>query len=136
MEQTSQSRCTQEQPNNAELNLTPGDNNTTEQSNKYSVDMLVDTTDHTIMKGDVKNTCVQAQAILATTVKDKREKDIIVREEREPHKHRHEDRTDWAEILFSLTDDEIRDLSQIKCTDFSMYELAHVAPHGCISERW
>jgi hypothetical protein len=55
MEQTTQSRFTQEQPNIAEVNLTPGDNNTTEQSNKYSDDMSVDTTDHPIMKDDVKH---------------------------------------------------------------------------------
>ena len=64
MEQTSQSRCTQEQPNIAEVNLTPGDNNTTEQSNKYSDDMLVDITDHPIMKDDVKHMSIQAQEIL------------------------------------------------------------------------
>ena len=62
MEQTSQPRCTQE-PNIAEVNLNPGDNNTTEQSNKYSNDMLVDTTDHTIMKDDVKHMSIQAQEI-------------------------------------------------------------------------
>ena len=61
MEQTSQSRCTQEQPNTAEVNLTPGDNNTTEQSKKYSDDMLVDTTDHPIIKDDVKHMSIQAQ---------------------------------------------------------------------------
>jgi len=108
MEQTSQSRCTQEQPNTAEVNLTSGDNNTTEQSNKYKDDMLVDTTDHPIMKYDVKHMSIQAQEILPITVPDKRENDNIVREKREPHKHRHEDRTDWAETILSLTDDEIQ----------------------------
>jgi len=54
MEQTPQSRSTQE-TNIAEVNLTPGDNNTAEQSNKYSEDMLVDTTDYSIMKDDVKH---------------------------------------------------------------------------------
>jgi hypothetical protein len=101
MEQTSQSRCAQEQPNIAEVNLTPVDNNITEQSNKYSDDMLVDTTDHPIMKDHVKHMRIQAQEILPTTVPDKRENDNIVREKREPHKHRHEDRTDWAEILMT-----------------------------------
>ena len=43
MEQTSQSRWTQEHPNIAEVNLTTGDNNTAELNNKYSEDMLVDT---------------------------------------------------------------------------------------------
>ena len=69
--------------------------------------MLVDTTDHPIMKDDVKHMSIQAQEILPTTVPDKRENDIV-REKREPHKHRHEDRTDWAETLLSLTDDEIQ----------------------------
>jgi hypothetical protein len=61
MEQTSQSRCTQEQPNIAKVNVTPWDNNTIEQSNKYSDDMVVDTTDHPIMKDDVKHMSIQAQ---------------------------------------------------------------------------
>jgi hypothetical protein len=107
MEQTTQSRCAQGQPNIAEVNLTPVDNNTTEQSNKYSDDMLIDTTDHPITKDDMKHTSIQAQEILPTTVPDKRE-NYIVREKREPHKHRHEDRTDWAKTLPSLTDDEIQ----------------------------
>jgi len=97
MEQTTQLRCAQEQPNIAEVNLTPVDNNITEQSNKYSDDMLVDTTDHPIMKDHVKHMRIQAQEILPTTVPDKRENDNIVREKREPHKHRHEDRTEWAD---------------------------------------
>jgi len=83
------------------------DNNITEQSNKYSDDMLVDTTDHPITKDDVKHMGIQAQEILPTAVPDKRKNDIV-REKREPHKHRHEDRTDWAETLLSLTDDEIQ----------------------------
>ena len=77
-----------------EENLTHGDNNTTEQNNKYSDDMLVGTTDHPIMKDDVKHMSIQAQEILPARVPDKREKDNIVWEKREPHKHRHEDRTD------------------------------------------
>jgi hypothetical protein len=72
-------RCTQEQSKIAEVNLTPGDNNTTEQSNKYSSDMLVDTTDHPIMKDDVKHMSIQAQEILPTTVPDKRENNIVGR---------------------------------------------------------
>ena len=100
MEQTSQLRCTQEQPNIAEVNLTPGDNNTAEQSNKYSADMLVDTTDHPIMK-DMWNTRVFRHRNYPITVPDKRENDNILREKREPHKHRHEERTDWAETLLS-----------------------------------
>jgi len=108
MEQTTQSRCAQEQPNIAEVNLTPVDNNITEQNNKYSDDMLVDTTDHPITKDDVKHMSIQAQEIITTTVPNKRENDNIVREKREQHKHRHEDRTDWAETLLSLTDDEIQ----------------------------
>ena len=87
--------------------LTPVDNNITEQINKYSDDMLVDTTDHQITKDDLKLMSIQAQEILPTTVPDKRENDTIVQEKRVPHKHRHEDRTDWAETLLSLTDDEI-----------------------------
>ena len=83
------------------------DNNITEQSNKYSDDMLVDTTDHPITKNDVQHMSIQVQEILPTTVPDKRENHNIVREKREPYKHRHEDRTDWAETLLSLTDDEI-----------------------------
>jgi hypothetical protein len=63
MKQASQSRCTQEQPNIAEVNLTPEDNNTAEQSNKYSEDMLVDTTNHPIMKVHVKHMSIQAQRI-------------------------------------------------------------------------
>jgi hypothetical protein len=63
MEKISQSRYTQEQPNIAEVNLTPGNSNTTEKSNKYSEDMLVDTTDHPIMKDDVKHMSIQAQEI-------------------------------------------------------------------------
>jgi len=55
-----------------------GDNNTTEQSNKYSDDMSVDTTDHPIMKDDVKHMSIQAQEILPTTVPDKRENGNIV----------------------------------------------------------
>ena len=107
MEQTTQSRCAQEQPNPAEVNLTPVDNTITEQSNNFSDDMLVDTTDHPITKDDMKHMSIQAQEILPTTVPDKRENDIV-REKREPHKHRHEDRIDWAETPLSLTDDEIQ----------------------------
>jgi len=107
MEKTSQSRCPQEQPNSAEVNLTPGDNNNAEQSNKYSEDMLVDTTDHPIMKDDVKHVSIQAQETPPITVPNKWENDNIVREKGEQHKHRHEDRTDWAETLLSPTDDEI-----------------------------
>ena len=70
--------------------------------------MLVDTTDHPITKDDVKHMSIQAKEILPTTVPDKRENENIVREKREPHKHRHEDRTDWAETLLFLTDDEIQ----------------------------
>ena len=51
---------------------------------------------------------IQAQEILPTTVPDKRENDNIVLEKREPQKHSHEDRTDRAETLLSLTDDEIQ----------------------------
>jgi hypothetical protein len=76
--------------------------------------MLVDTTDHPIMKDDVKHMSIQAQEILTTTVPDKRENDIV-REKREPHKHRHEDRTDWAETLLSLTDDEMQLPAPTEC---------------------
>jgi len=62
MEQTSQSRCAQEQPNIVEVYLAPRDNNTAEQ-NKYSEHMLVDTTDHPIMKDDLKHNSIQAQQI-------------------------------------------------------------------------
>ena len=104
MEQTSQSRCTQEQPNIADVSLTPGDKNTAEKSNKYSDDM-VDNTDHPIMKDDVKHMSIQAQEIILVTVPDKRENDKIIREKREPHKRRHENRNGWAEKLLSLTDE-------------------------------
>jgi hypothetical protein len=70
--------------------------------------MLVDTTDHPITKDDVKHMSIQAKEILPTTVPDKRENENIVREKREPHNHRQEDRTDWAETLLFLTDDEIQ----------------------------
>ena len=56
----------QDAHNIAEVNLTNGKNKTTEQSNKYSDDMLVDTTDHPIMKDDVKNMSIQAQEIPPT----------------------------------------------------------------------
>ena len=67
----------------------------------------MDTTDHPIMKDDVKHMSIQEQEIPPITVPDKRENDDIVREKRGPHKHRHEDRTDWVETLHSPTDDEI-----------------------------
>jgi len=60
------------------------------------------------MRDDVKHINIQAQDILPTTVPDKPENDNTVREKREPHKHRHEDRTDWAETLLSLTEEEIQ----------------------------
>jgi hypothetical protein len=63
MEKTSQARCTQEQTNNVEVNLSPGDNNTAEQNNKHSEDMLVNTTDHPIMKDDLKHESIQPQEI-------------------------------------------------------------------------
>ena len=63
MEQTSQVRCTQEQTNNVEVNLSPGDKNTAEQNNKHSEDMLVNTTDHPIMKDDLKHESIQPQEI-------------------------------------------------------------------------
>ena len=60
------------------------------------------------MKDDVKHMSIQAQEILPTTVPDKLENDNIVMEKRELHKHRHEDRTDWAESLLSFTDEEVQ----------------------------
>ena len=100
MEQTSQSLCTQKQPNIAEVNLTPGDNNTAEESNRYSEDKLVDTTYHPIMKDDVKHMSIQAQESPHNSTRQTGEWQHR-KEKRESHKHRHEDRTDWAETLLS-----------------------------------
>ena len=107
MEQTSQLRCTQEQPNIAEENLTPGDNNyrTKQQVFRWHVggyhgspnnEGRCETREYLGTENPAHNSTRQMGEWQHR------------REKREPHKHRHEDRTDWTETLLSLTDDGIQ----------------------------
>jgi hypothetical protein len=70
--------------------------------------MVVDKAGNPILKEDLEHVRNQIQNIPAIQVPDSKKDDNKVGEKCEPHKHRHEERNEWEETLFSPTDDDLQ----------------------------